>query len=98
MQKIIITGADGRMGRALLSAVLDNPQLQLVGAVVKADSSLIGADVGELIGRGPAFGVFSRISPLVAFVELPLEITTLPPKPGGVALVAAVDLPAVIVT
>ena len=52
MQKIIITGADGRMGRALLSAVLDNPKLQLVGAVVKADSSLIGADVGELIGRG----------------------------------------------
>ena len=46
----------------------------------------------------PAFGVFSRISPLVAFVELPLEITTLPPKPGGDALVAAVDLPAVMVT
>ena len=52
MQKIIITGADGRMGRALLNAVLDNPQLVLAGAVVKADSSLIGADVGELIGQG----------------------------------------------
>ncbi|WP_320822830.1 4-hydroxy-tetrahydrodipicolinate reductase [Reinekea sp.] len=52
MQKIVITGADGRMGRALLSAVLANPQLVLTGAVVKADSSLIGADVGELIGQG----------------------------------------------
>lgn len=76
MQKIIITGADGRMGRALLSAVLDNPQLQLVGAVVKADSSLIGADVGELIGRGRLdIALSSDLSSLLASDTILIDFT-----------------------
>lgn len=51
MQKIVVTGADGRMGRALIEAICDSEQVVLSGAVVRSDSSYIGFDAGELIGR-----------------------------------------------
>ena len=51
MQSIVVTGADGRMGRALIEAVYDSEGLELVGATVKDDSPFIGFDAGELIGR-----------------------------------------------
>lgn len=50
--RIAITGASGRMGKVLLEAVLDNPNTELGAATVRADNSLVGADAGELIGRG----------------------------------------------
>ncbi len=56
MQNIVITGADGRMGRALIEAVLDTADVKLVGAVVIPGSSLIGADAAELVGK-PKSGV-----------------------------------------
>lgn len=51
--KIAIMGASGRMGRMLIAAVLEAQKrnaAQLVGSYVRADSSLIGIDAGELIG------------------------------------------------
>lgn len=49
---IAIMGASGRMGRMLIEAVLDNPSTTLVGAYAPKDSTLIGVDAGELIGKG----------------------------------------------
>lgn len=51
MQSIVVTGADGRMGRALIEAVCDTEGVTLTGAVVKDDSPFKGFDAGELIGR-----------------------------------------------
>jgi 4-hydroxy-tetrahydrodipicolinate reductase len=51
MQNIVVTGADGRMGRALIEAVYDSEGVELVGATVKNDSPFVGFDAGELIGR-----------------------------------------------
>lgn len=51
MQKIVVTGADGRMGRALIEAVCDSDGVVMAGAVVKDDSPFVGFDAGELIGR-----------------------------------------------
>ncbi|EAR07504.1 4-hydroxy-tetrahydrodipicolinate reductase [Reinekea blandensis] len=51
MQKIVVTGADGRMGRALIEAVCATDGVVLSGAVVRDDSGFIGIDAGELIGR-----------------------------------------------
>jgi 4-hydroxy-tetrahydrodipicolinate reductase len=51
MQSIVVTGADGRMGRALIEAVYDSEGVELVGATVKEGSPFIGFDAGELIGR-----------------------------------------------
>lgn len=52
MLKVAITGAAGRMGRALIEAVNANEATQLGWATVAPNSSLIGADAGEVAGQG----------------------------------------------
>ncbi len=52
MSKIAITGAAGRMGRALIQACDQAENVQLSAAIERPDSSLIGADAGELAGLG----------------------------------------------
>lgn len=51
--RIGITGAGGRMGRTLVEAIaLAGDELQLAAAIEQPDSSLLGADAGELAGQG----------------------------------------------
>jgi 4-hydroxy-tetrahydrodipicolinate reductase len=45
-------GAAGRMGKTLIEAVQQAEDAQLSAAIDRADSSLVGADVGELIAQG----------------------------------------------
>jgi 4-hydroxy-tetrahydrodipicolinate reductase len=52
MIKIAVTGAGGRMGKALIEAVSMTDGLQLSAAIERPDSSLIGVDAGELAGIG----------------------------------------------
>jgi len=52
MIKLGITGAAGRMGRALLEACQNSNQTQLGVAIDRAGSSLIGTDAGEQAGLG----------------------------------------------
>ena len=52
MQRIAIVGAAGRMGKALIEAVQQQAGVGLAAAVARADSSLIGADAGELAALG----------------------------------------------
>lgn len=48
MIKVLVSGACGRMGQAVVKAVMEDPELQLAGAVdIKA-----GADAGEMAGMG----------------------------------------------
>jgi len=54
--RVAIQGASGRMGRYLVAACLDHPQLQCTAAVVPGDDAGHGADAGVLAGRG-AIGV-----------------------------------------
>ena len=48
--KIAIAGASGRMGRALLEAVLQSPDLQLAAALERKGHAAVGKDAGELVG------------------------------------------------
>lgn len=50
--KIAINGAAGRMGRCLIQAVEQTEGLTLSAAIDRVDSSLIGADAGEVAGVG----------------------------------------------
>lgn len=50
--RIGVVGAAGRMGRALLQAILADPALQLGAAVVRPGSAAIGCDAGSLVGAG----------------------------------------------
>lgn len=49
--KIAIAGANGRMGRLLIEAVLNAEDATLAGALDVADSPRIGDDAGLLLGR-----------------------------------------------
>lgn len=52
MTRIAIAGAAGRMGKELIQAVAASSECRLAVATVRPDSSLIGADAGELAGVG----------------------------------------------
>jgi len=48
--RIAVAGAAGRMGRALLEAVLGAPDLKLAAALEQKGNSAVGRDAGELAG------------------------------------------------
>lgn len=50
--RIAITGAAGRMGKALIEAAVAADGAEFSAAIVRPESSLIGADAGELAGLG----------------------------------------------
>ncbi len=52
MTRIAITGAAGRMGRALLEAGQNTDGIDVTAAIERVGSSVIGADAGEVAGIG----------------------------------------------
>ncbi len=52
MIRVAVVGAAGRMGKALVQAVTETDGLELTVATEHPESSLIGADAGELAGLG----------------------------------------------
>ena len=52
MRRIAVMGAAGRMGRTLIEAVQQAPGAGLTAAIDRPDSTLVGADAGELAGLG----------------------------------------------
>lgn len=74
--KVLVVGASGRMGRYVLQAVLDHPQLELQGALVRAKHPLLGMDVGHLLGRS-ALGVSltQDLDAALSLVDLVIDFT-----------------------
>jgi 4-hydroxy-tetrahydrodipicolinate reductase len=64
MLKIVIAGSTGRMGHALLEAVLDDAELKFYGALDQANCVALGRDAGELIGRSCGVKISSDIATL----------------------------------
>ena len=64
--KLVVVGAAGRMGRTLIRIVHETPGAELVAAVERAGSPLIGQDAGEFAGVG-RLGVAIGDDPLPAF-------------------------------
>jgi len=52
--KVAIMGAGGRMGQALIEAILTSQSTVLSAAIEGPDSKKVGMDVGELLGREKA--------------------------------------------
>ncbi|WP_447554302.1 4-hydroxy-tetrahydrodipicolinate reductase [Vreelandella sp. EE22] len=52
MTRVAIVGVAGRMGRTLVSALNQDENATLAGGIVEPESSLVGADIGELAGTG----------------------------------------------
>ncbi|WP_109511431.1 4-hydroxy-tetrahydrodipicolinate reductase [Pseudomonas ovata] len=66
MRRIAVTGAAGRMGKILIEAVGQSPGAGLTAAIDRPDSTLVGADAGELAGQGrigvPLSGDLARVA------------------------------------
>ncbi|KQZ26458.1 4-hydroxy-tetrahydrodipicolinate reductase [Mesorhizobium sp. Root552] len=65
---LVVVGAGGRMGQALVRAIRETAGAQIVGAIERAGSPALGKDVGELAGLG-AIGVTVGDDPLPAFAK-----------------------------
>jgi 4-hydroxy-tetrahydrodipicolinate reductase len=51
--RVAVIGAAGRMGRALIRAVTENPDAQLAAAIERPGSAELGVDAGILAGVAP---------------------------------------------
>ena len=54
MIKVAVIGAAGRMGRMLVTRVIEDPELKLVGALEYSESPFLGQDAGLLVGKPAA--------------------------------------------
>ena len=54
MTRIVVHGAAGRMGREVIAAALADPSVQIVGAVARPGSSVVGRPLGEIVGNAPS--------------------------------------------
>ncbi|PVY75955.1 dihydrodipicolinate reductase [Tamilnaduibacter salinus] len=76
MTRVAITGAAGRMGKVLVEAVDAADDLSLGAAIVHPDSSLVGADAGEVAGIGRAgVKLAARIDDVVDDFDVLVEFT-----------------------
>jgi 4-hydroxy-tetrahydrodipicolinate reductase len=78
---VVIAGATGRMGRALIEAVTRAPQMRLHAVLDRADSPAIGRDAGDGIGvhAGVTIGadVVRAIDGADALIDFTLPTATL---------------------
>jgi 4-hydroxy-tetrahydrodipicolinate reductase len=65
--RLVVVGAGGRMGRALIKAVTENPGTIVHAAIERADSPFLGQDSGALAGLQPN-GIPITSDALSAFV------------------------------
>jgi 4-hydroxy-tetrahydrodipicolinate reductase len=66
--RLVVVGAAGRMGCALIRALLLTPGATLSGAIEREGSAALGQDAGALVGL-PSTGVTVTDDPLKAFAE-----------------------------
>jgi 4-hydroxy-tetrahydrodipicolinate reductase len=78
MTNIVITGASGRMGRALIEATLEAEGASLSGATVRSSSTLVGADAGELVGQGHRSApIQSNLDAFASLSSVVIDFTTI---------------------
>lgn len=76
MIKLAVTGASGRMGKTLIDAVTQAEGVQLTAAIERPDSSLIGADAGELAGIGKnGIAVVSDVAEIADQFDVLIDFT-----------------------
>ena len=77
--RICVAGATGWAGAAITAAILDIPDLRLVGAVAR---SAAGRDIGTLLGRSAAGTAIS--ASVEAALEQPADVLIDYTTPGSV--------------
>jgi len=75
MLKVVISGASGRMGQALLEGIFADDELQLHGAIDRADSPRIGHDAGEQFGRVTGVKITADVASALADADVLVDFT-----------------------
>jgi 4-hydroxy-tetrahydrodipicolinate reductase len=75
VQQIAIAGSSGRMGRALLEAVFQAPDLRLHAALERSDSPFLGKDAGELLGSPCGVQITDRVEQALAGAQALIDFT-----------------------
>jgi 4-hydroxy-tetrahydrodipicolinate reductase len=87
--RVVVTGAGGRMGRALTRAVRAEQTMRLVGALDRPDAEVQGEDAGLLAGAGVS-GVTVSSDAVAAFADADIVLDFTAPE----ATLAYADLAA----
>jgi 4-hydroxy-tetrahydrodipicolinate reductase len=73
--RIAIAGAGGRMGQALIEAVLSAPDLSLAAAIDVPGAPSIGRDAGERFGRATGVAIGSDVDTAVRSADVIIDFT-----------------------
>jgi 4-hydroxy-tetrahydrodipicolinate reductase len=73
--KLAIAGATGRMGRALIEAVLNTPDLKLHAALEIPGSPAIGRDAGDFCGTASGVAISGDIDKAVRGCDVLIDFT-----------------------
>ncbi|QKX01725.1 4-hydroxy-tetrahydrodipicolinate reductase [Wolbachia endosymbiont of Cruorifilaria tuberocauda] len=75
--RIGVIGCLGRMGKKILSELITNARVEIVGAVTRLNSRYIGLDIGQIIGHSSTLGiqVTSSISDVFELSDVIIDFT-----------------------
>jgi 4-hydroxy-tetrahydrodipicolinate reductase len=73
--RVAIAGANGRMGRMLVEAVLADPDAQLAGALCIQGSDAIGQDAGAFLGTTTGVALTDDIESVLSKAEYLIDFT-----------------------
>lgn len=75
MIKVVIAGASGRMGQALLQALVAAPDLRLYAALDRPGAAALGRDAGELIGAPLGVLVSADVAAALTGADVLIDFT-----------------------
>ena len=73
--KVAVAGSSGRMGRALIEAVLAAPDLKLAAALEQKGNAQVGKDAGELIGAPGGVRIGDDVAKAIAGADVLVDFT-----------------------
>lgn len=73
--KIIVVGATGRMGQAIVNEIYNDSNLQLFGAIDLDSCQRIGKDVGELMGIFTNVVISSDLNSIIKDCDILIDFT-----------------------
>lgn len=72
---IAVAGSSGRMGRALLEAVVRTPDVRLAAALERRGSPYLGRDAGELIGAPSGNPIMENVASALSGADVLIDFT-----------------------
>ncbi|HPF27206.1 MAG TPA: 4-hydroxy-tetrahydrodipicolinate reductase [Steroidobacteraceae bacterium] len=97
--KVAIIGAAGRMGRSIIANARDDTSVEIVAAVVSANSEALGRDAGEIAGGVP-IGVPCRadLAAALRHASVAIDVTRADQVEANARACVAAQVPLVICT